>query len=767
MPIARKPSPGSLLFGPFELNAPAGELRKAGVPIRVFGQPIQILAKLLAHAGEVVTRDQLRLEVWGESTFVDFEHGLNAAINKLRRALGDSAESPRYIETVRGGGYRFIGDVREVTPSLDGAKAAIDVPAPVSAAAPAISPKRYPARQPQWWLAVIVLVAVCVAGWRFFRMPAPPPWKLTRLTADIGFTSSPALSFDGKLVAYSSDREANGRFDIYVQHVNGGSDPIRLTFDGAGNTTPDFSPDGSRLVFRSSRDGGGIYEVPSFGGQARLLAPDGFDPRYSPDGMQVAYWVGSANIANAVPGNGAIWVVPVAGGQPWQVKISLTSARQPIWSPDGRRLLVIGYASQAAHDYAALDWWLLPAYPGAGRPVRAGVLDALSRAAVLTRDAAGNVARSIPIANLPRPRCWLAAGGEVVFSFEHGDTQNLWAANLSEAGTMTPAIRRLTAGTDQEVDPSCAANGSIVFASRDSRAQIWSMPFDVVRGSAIAGPNRMTRGLAREEHPSFSADGLRAAFISDRSGLRNAWIRDLITGHEIRAAPSPFAQRYPELSGTGNRVAYSRYERDKRSVYVVAGSGGTPELLCADCLRATDWSHDESAILLMEGSPYRISRIDVGTKKRSLLLRHSSFHVLYGRFSPDDRWISFTVRQPNNRSWITIAPVEGTTTPVKEEAWIRISEEGPEDRANWSSDGNTLYFTSARDGYLCLWGQAIHAVTRRPIGKAFAAYHFHQRPVLQQLGWSFEGGRLAVTLMESTGNIWLMSRQGVVRVPTS
>jgi DNA-binding winged helix-turn-helix (wHTH) protein len=143
----RQPSPGSLLFGPFELNAPAGELRKAGVPVRVSGQPIQILATLLAHAGEVVTRDQLRSEVWGEVTFVDFEHGLNAAINKLRRALGDSAESPRYIETVPGRGYRFIGEVTGVTSSPERAKAATDVPLPVSATAPAVPPKWQPARQ--------------------------------------------------------------------------------------------------------------------------------------------------------------------------------------------------------------------------------------------------------------------------------------------------------------------------------------------------------------------------------------------------------------------------------------------------------------------------------------------------------------------------------------------------------------------------------------------------------------------------------------------
>ena len=90
-----------------------------------------------------------------------------------------------------------------------------------------------------------------------------------------------------------------------------GGQPIRLTSDGAGNTQPDFSPDGTKIVFRSNRDGGGIYEIPAFGGESRLLARDGWNPKYSPDGSQVAYWVGQGgNVAITVPGGGAVWLVP-------------------------------------------------------------------------------------------------------------------------------------------------------------------------------------------------------------------------------------------------------------------------------------------------------------------------------------------------------------------------------------------------------------------------------------------------------------------------
>jgi len=97
------------VFGPFEADHATGELRKSGVRIRLPGQPFQILLVLLENAGEIVSREYLRERIWGQGTFVDFEHGLNAAVNRLRRALGDSAESPRYIQTVTGCGYRFVG----------------------------------------------------------------------------------------------------------------------------------------------------------------------------------------------------------------------------------------------------------------------------------------------------------------------------------------------------------------------------------------------------------------------------------------------------------------------------------------------------------------------------------------------------------------------------------------------------------------------------------------------------------------------------------
>src|SRR5580700_10242094 len=103
---------GRLRFGVFELDLRAGELRKHGLRVRLQEQPFQVLAMLVEHPGEVVTREELQKKLWPADTFVDFDHGLNKAINKIRDALGDSAESPRFVETVTRRGYRFLADVK-------------------------------------------------------------------------------------------------------------------------------------------------------------------------------------------------------------------------------------------------------------------------------------------------------------------------------------------------------------------------------------------------------------------------------------------------------------------------------------------------------------------------------------------------------------------------------------------------------------------------------------------------------------------------------
>src|ERR1700689_1641526 len=122
-------------FGVFEVDTASGELRKSGVRLRLQDQPFQVLVLLLARAGEIVTREELRQKLWPADTFVDFDHGLNTAVNKLREALGDSASSPRFIETLARRGYRFIAPVQSgarSTPRIDAEQGVAPPAAPLT-----------------------------------------------------------------------------------------------------------------------------------------------------------------------------------------------------------------------------------------------------------------------------------------------------------------------------------------------------------------------------------------------------------------------------------------------------------------------------------------------------------------------------------------------------------------------------------------------------------------------------------------------------------
>ena len=110
--------PAVFRFGDFEVRPDAGELRKRGIRIKLHTQPFEILRALIERPSEIVTREELRARLWPDGTFVDFDHGLNTAVNKLRDALGDSASAPRYIETVAGKGYRFLVPVDAPAPEI-------------------------------------------------------------------------------------------------------------------------------------------------------------------------------------------------------------------------------------------------------------------------------------------------------------------------------------------------------------------------------------------------------------------------------------------------------------------------------------------------------------------------------------------------------------------------------------------------------------------------------------------------------------------------
>jgi hypothetical protein len=204
---------------------------------------------------------------------------------------------------------------------------------------------------------------VAVAGTILIRSAGssdavPRPLRLIQITRDGGLTAEPAVSRNGRLMAFTSDRAEPGNLDIWIADLQGG-EPRRLTRHPNTDATPDISPNCETVVFRSSRDGGGIYVMPASGGTERRIADGGFSPRFSPDGHWIAY------SAIDPSGHGSIYVVPAQGGPPRRIQSQDMPSSCPLWTPDGKALQF------AVTDNRSQDWWVVPFDPSADHPVLA------------------------------------------------------------------------------------------------------------------------------------------------------------------------------------------------------------------------------------------------------------------------------------------------------------------------------------------------------------------------------------------------------------
>ena len=599
--------------------------------------------------------------------------------------------------------------------------------------------------RPQSWirlasiLSFLLVLAVGLAWWLLRPVPAVQGPLLRRLTFDSGLSTDPALSTDGKLLAYASDRSGEGNLDIWVQQI-AGEEPMRLTRDPSDDSEPSFSPDGSKVAFRSERAGGGLYVVSALGGEARLLVKEGRSPRFSPSGDEIAYWTGNPND----PRTGKIFVAPVSGAGARQLAAEFRGAAKPVWLPDGKHLAFAGTRESREYIYvAALD----------GRAASPTGLYQVLQDQNLS-----------PVGRFPT--VCPTVGNRWIFGASLGDSVNLWQVAVSPGKWLVAGIpQRLTSGTGLESQPSADSGGRVVFVSHREGSHIWRLPVLANEGKISGELQQLTRGEVSDIWPHSSSSGKQIVFVSNRTGSNQVWQEDLDSGKEVALTATRNALDEAIITRDGTRVAYAENIDGKRwTTYVVPATGvGVPENVCDDCGFVEDWSPDGTRILGSSrgesGSIFWL--LDLPSGKKIELLRDLKRILYQGRFSPDGRWICFRAIDATNGNRLMIAPFRPSEIPSQE--WIAVTDYTPyEGKPRWSPNGNLLYFSSMRDGFRCIWAQPLAPATKLPQGRPFPVYHSHDphrslSSILNEGRWELCVARdaLIFAMGERTGNIWL------------
>lgn len=612
---------GTYRFGVFELDREAMELRKRGVLIKLQDQPFRILCALLDSRGEIVSRETLKAILWPEETFVEFERSINAAVAKLRQTLGDSAESPRFIETLARRGYRFLAPVEvaggPVAPALAGVGG--EAEAPPEAEAPRQAEARPTKNKLLWPMLGVALMAIGALGaaalWRL--KPAPEPvLEAVPLTSYPGNADTASFSPDGSQVAFAWDGE-NKRVmsliikdDIYVQLVGSGNRPLRLTNNPRTDRRPVWSPDGRWIAFtrieETSTDGKGLHLgdgttllTPALGGAEREVAkigaglvveingladrrglnPNGGVSGWSPDGR---WLVSSAKDAADQPN--ALYLVSAESGE----KRRLTSPpagipgdTDGVISPDGRTLafsrVAVDTVGWMASDVYAVS--LAGDYSPQGRPKR------------LTFD-------NTQLAGI----AWTANSREIVFSSRRGGSPALW--RMAVSGSALPKPLLLSQGQNA-VYPAISRQGSrLAYTQRvAAAANIWRM--NLLDPSQA--PTALIPSSRWEFSPQYSPDGKRIVFASDRSSARpEIWVCDADGSNPSQLLTTQLTTTgysgSPRWSPDGHRIAFDTEIDSHWQIFTVSSHGGKPRQMTRDSDNSRpNWSHDGKWIYFTSG----------------------------------------------------------------------------------------------------------------------------------------------------------------------
>jgi eukaryotic-like serine/threonine-protein kinase len=601
--------------------------------------------------------------------------------------------------------------------------------------------------------AAAVLVMGATLGlwwWTTARAPdsagtnVPVHRKLTRLTFGSGLQTDVTFSPDGRFIAYASDRAGN--FDIWVQSVGGGN-PVQVTQSPAQDTQPDWSQDGSTLVFRSERDGGGIFLVPALGGVERQLTSFGSYPVWSPNGQEILFVDAAALGDSESPTR--LYAVSVGEGRPREMLANFLQGGGWSWiarHPDGR-ISAMGDHRQLGRGFFTMardGTRLVQSKEAPNFPLRAYL--------------GGSYVR--------RRFRWHPSGAALYVQAETDGVYNLWKVRVEPRTLVWLSAERLTTGTGPDVTAAVSDDGThLAFSSEHGSTRLWLFPLDPV-GRRLGPGKPLTEDDAIASASELSPDGRYVAYNLRRPGSDRdeLWITNIDDGKSEVVAPGAGNPVW-SLDGKTLAYAYLRLNRQPTTGAVAIRQLGGRERFISQWTTTTlffptDWA--EPGLLgtyLSRGASASLALWPItnpeADKPDRVLISKRDTDLWQGKFSPNRRWLSFVAGNE-----ILVASGDG----LHPERWSRIAGDhrSPADKPRWAPDGQLLYFISRRPtSYFNLWAVRIDPELGRPVGQPFPITRFDSpslviSPDVTQSEMDVSFRHAVLTMKTVSGSIWML-----------